>query len=323
MEAFLTFLASYVAGKALDLVGRVSQASLDDALSALEADPLQANWTSPELSVEQKRLLLAVRNIQNPRWWGWMAKMALVPKRSMALIGPSGTGKSRIALRLANRDPNLQLGQSRDIEDDRLLFHSRYCPILVAPGSTSHGVEGLAEIKRQFESDEPPKVVCVVVSDGFHATESDILAGTFARPDSMDDPVPSNLDEFLEYCRGEEIKSLLWYLRSCEVRHRIPSIITLVNKRDLWGLTHESMIPNRYTDLQSEYCKLISNLAENWGFGQPSTHEQFPFYCHGGGFLPKEDLAALALTPRTAMADTLIFQALLFYRYTEGTLRYG
>jgi hypothetical protein len=322
-EIFLAFLAEYLGSKALDLAGQVSLHRLSEALSVLEGNPTAAGWTSQTLHPEERHLLESLRLTQNPEWYGWKAKIFTETDRPVALIGPSGTGKSKIAMRLSGSDPNVQTAQSSHAEHSRVLAYSRFCPIIVAPGHSTHGVAGLAKVKEVFEGKHPPKVVCVVVCDGFHATETDIFVGTYGRPGSLGAPVANDLEGFLDHCHGEEKESLRWYLESCKVAHRIPSLITIVNKRDLWGRRQIQRVPERYTKAEGDYQKAITELANKWGFGQPSTHDLFPLYCHGGGFLPNEDLSASALTNRTAQADAAVLQALLYYRYTEGTLRHG
>jgi energy-coupling factor transporter ATP-binding protein EcfA2 len=322
-ELFLSFLASYIAGKALDVTGKVSLHNLNNAIDNLKNAPDNEGWSSSSLNNEQKFLLEALKKINQPKWMGWWAKISSKTTRPIVLIGPSGSGKSRIAIMLSGGNPNSQIEQSSEAEKETILSHSKYNPIVVAPGHLSHGVTGLAEIKSIFHSNDTPKVVCIVVCDGFHATESGTLSNSFIRPGSLGLPVADNLDDFRNKCRSEEIECLDWYLSACNSKNRIPSIVTIVNKRDLWSSPQSHVVPSRYTEQTTDYIKSINKLCEKWGFGQQSTHDVIPFYCHGGGFLPQENIFSMALSIKTAQVDAMILKALLYYRYTEGTLTNG
>lgn len=233
------------------------------------------------------------------------------------------TGKSFIGARLAGKEPNPSQAMSSELEHDSFIAGLRRSYIVIAPGSFLHGTSGLADLYELMKSRTPPKVICIVVADGFHATSSKLTTG-YIRPGSGGNPVAQDLNGFREYCRTEEISylgNLLEQFSQSNLRARIPALITIANKRDLWSAANQDeRIPLRYQEPASEYGQIIERMRTYFGFDNPSTHDIISMYTFGGGFQPNPNINARALTLGRAEADAMVLKSLIYYRYMECVL---
>ena len=64
------------------------------------------------------------------------------------------------------------------------------------------------------------------------------------------------------------------------IKHRIPAIVTIVNKRDLWEATFaRDSVLERYMSKDTNYGSAVNQLKEKWGLpATPSNHIVFPMY---------------------------------------------
>ena len=161
------------------------------------------------LTDEQKVLLNALKNTSSNRWQSFFVRGPLMKGRPIAVIGPSGTGKSLVAQRIVGRKPTFAPDASVGVERHRWITRWQGQNVMVAPGSFIQDRSGgIHKVIDSLCSDSPPLVVCNVVASGFHATATEALRGTFLRPDSKGVAVADNLDEFLKSCLQEEASYL-------------------------------------------------------------------------------------------------------------------
>jgi adenylate kinase family enzyme len=322
---FLEFLAGYIASKILSHGLSFARDVLTEELYKLRSNPRSVGWKSDGLTDEQQYLIEAIEKTLPITWRRHFIRGPLLKDRPIVIIGPSGVGKTLIASRIAGQKPGTVPSMSSGAERERLISGWQGNNIMVAPGSLQQDEKGgINKVIKSIRSKKSPKVVVIVVAGGYHATEAEILRNTFLRP-GEDQPVADNLDEFIEYCLKEELAYIKFFLQKThqKIRKRIPSIVTIVNKRDLWGARrdHKRRL-SRYIEDSSEYGKLIQALRSEWGLHAPSNHDIFPVYTFGGGFHPDQSIKAKALSLEAAEADAMVLRGLIFYQYTEGSISF-
>ena len=297
---------------------------MDDYLNSLENSPKSHGW-GEALTPNQVSLLQTLRNCSPSLLKTFVSKMKPDRKNPIVLIGPSGVGKTCVALRLAGKRPD-RVSATKD-KTDRTQFIADMEAINVysPPGTYKHG-NYLDTVVKLMTSKTPPSVVCMVVCSGFHATADGPYLGTldkpnFNRPDKKKG-VLKNLKEFRDFCLNEEIEYLndLFERIKGKMKSSIPWVITIVNKKDLWWKYKNAL--NRYTSDNSVYSKTLAKLRGPEGWGAPdrsvTQHIVFPSYLVDDGFGPSPSIPGTSLRQANMEADTLILRGLVFNKYTRG-----
>jgi hypothetical protein len=330
METFFVFLSQWLAGNILNSGARTIGRVLQEKILYLQRHPGNNGWNQP-LTPEQEKLLEALKATKPIVWKRWFARMRTSAQRPIVVLGPSGVGKTIVGFHLAGIKPRRAVQMSDQIELQSLVAQLKAVDIHIAPGSLIHG-EGPGRVFQKIVSDNPPKLVIIVIAGGYHATARATYIGdcntpNYARPGSGRKALASSIEEFTKECREKEEIAFLEDLLDATkglVRGRIPWVITVVNKRDLWQARGDSdEILKRYVDEESPYGSRLFEIRREWGLGQLAAHDCFPAYLDDNGFTPDPKVTKRALTQADILADAMVLRALVFLRYTEGALRYG
>lgn len=317
----LEFLGLWLAGSLLTEGVKLSSKTLSDAIDLFQRDHRRLGWDQ-ELTERDQRLLEALKNTSPAYWKRYILHGPLVKDRPIAIWGPSGTGKTIIADRIAGGSPKYTTQSSSTMERTKLISGWKGLNIFTAPGSGEQDKDGsTVAIKNQLIGDTPPKVFCYVVSGGYHATSASYLTGTFQRPGSQGEAVSETIEGYREKCLEEELMLLQDILKHCSgrMKTRIPVFLTIINKRDIWSAGSDSdQLISRYSG-ESDYTKIVKEICNCWGLGNaPAVHEVYPCYSFAGGFHPDTNIQLQALTASNAEADAMVLRALIYYHYTDG-----
>ena len=102
MTFFLEFLAAYLASHVLDYGLSFSKKRLVEQLNGFQTDPNQYGW-STALTRQQNDLIKVLKRTKSSSWIRFFIHGPLLKDRPIAFIGPSGAGKTCIALRIAGK----------------------------------------------------------------------------------------------------------------------------------------------------------------------------------------------------------------------------
>jgi hypothetical protein len=317
----LEVLGKFLAETLLTEGVKLTAASVQQHVADFRKDPKRYGWNET-LTEREERILEALKNTIPSAWKKIFLRGPLLAKEPIAIWGPSGTGKSIVASRLAGSLPTYAPPSSTRLEQEKIVAGWRGLNILVAPGSHEQDEEGaIAKLKAAMISRKPPKIFCFVVAGGYHATAAQSLYNTFRRPDSGGDDVADDVKGFLERCLAEEVNMLEEIRDHCSgrMKARIPVFLTIINKRDLWGAADRAAVLKRYQNTRTQYGKIVSEICKLWGLGNAAaTHETFSAYTFAGGFHPDNQIKTRALTAADSEADAMLLRALVYYHYTEG-----
>lgn len=341
MDPLLAFLQKWLAQKIQRYGVERGAISIEESIDQLLADPAKQGCTV-KLGDAEKALLAALKEVNR-------AKKPFLnlfgrQDRGIAVLGPSGAGKTVIADRLRDAtslrvdravrwSPRERPRSSIHLEKTRTVARGKILPVLTVPGTQIQSRDGWDRLAQTF-LDSPPQVVVVTVAGGFLATADRDLEGTFRRPNSS--KVLANLEEYLRACRAEEARHVNEFMDFVKARRkvalgresigdedvlttRIRAFVTVVNKRDLWGIDPKGRLAETYRDPFSDYGKAINRMRRTWGPGDGSTHDVLPMFTFGGGFHPYAEARGLMLTEAHAAADTLLLKALLLYRFAGAS----
>ena len=331
---FLKSLGSYLMKKAAAPGIDYTLNVVDEELRKLTEGELPREWEGEALNEEQKQLVAMLPALQGdvPLVGHLRAWLHSTPKRGIALLGPSGAGKSQIALRLRGKAPREDLMYTADDERRKLILAGRRVPLLDTPGESRHAMDGYTDTLDALTGHNPPSVAIVVVAGGYLATAAPEFRGSYRRPGSVGQAVGSDTASYLAACRKEEADYLRLLVDACQrhaatkkidvmPRQRLRAVITVVNKRDLWGALDEGpdAIMAHYGDPASEYGEALAEFRSVFGAVDQHSHDVLPMFTHGGGFHPDPSLDARALTQFHSAVDALLLRTLVSYRYTGGS----
>lgn len=331
---FLKSLGSYLLKKAAAPGIDYTLNVVDDELRRLVEDAPPPEWEGEALSDEQKQLVAMLPSLQGdvPLVGHLRAWLHATPKRGIALLGPSGAGKSQIALRLRGKAPREDLMYTTDDDRRKLILAGRRVPLLDTPGESRHAMDGYADTLDALTGHDPPSVVLIVGAAGYLATAAPEFRSTYRRPGSVGQAVGDDTPSYLAACLEEEANYLRLLVDACRrhatskkidrmPRQRLRAVITVVNKRDLWGVNAAAVdaIVARYADPTSEYGQALGEFRDVFGAVDQHSHDVLPLFTHGGGFHPDASLHARALTHFHSAIDALLLRTLVSYRYTGGS----
>ncbi|PRP95651.1 hypothetical protein ENSA5_37840 [Enhygromyxa salina] len=329
LDSLRTFLIKRAARPMLDYTLTI----LDEELRKLDDVSPPPEWQGGRLTPEQRQFVAMLPALQGDvsttshvRSW-----LRQAPKRGIILLGPSGVGKSQIDLRLRGKAPREDILYTAEDEARRLVLQGRRVPLLDTPGEPRHAMSGYANVLDVMVGSEPPAIAVIVVAGGYLATSMPELRATFIRPNSRAKPVAHTTDEFVSKCREEEATYLRELVDHCRAhaqtkgiepvpQQRLRSVITVVNKRDLWGATSSEQAATlaRYRDPDSAFGVALQEFRDAFGAPDQHSHDVLPLFTHANGFHPDPTIAAQALTPFHSALDALILRTLVSYRYTGG-----
>ncbi len=337
MDALLVFLQKWLAQKIQRFGTDRGATSIEEAIDELLKDPAKAGCTV-KLGDAEKALLAALKEVNRAKkpFLNLFGRQS----RGIAVLGPSGAGKTVIADRLRDAtslrvdravhwSPRERPRSSIHLERSRTVARGKIMPVLTVPGTQIQSRDGWERLAQVF-LETPPQVVLITVAGGFLATADRDLEGTFRRPNSA--AVIDKLEDYLRACRKEEAQHIHEFMDFVKERRklalgresitdddvmttRVRSFITVVNKRDLWGIDPKGRLAETYRDPFSDYGRAIGRLRRAFGPGDGSTHDVLPMFTFGGGFHPHAEARGLMLTEAHAAADTLLLKALILYRY--------
>ena len=318
----LEFLGMWLAETLLTEGVKLTAANIQQYVEEFRKDPKRFGWDNA-LTERDERILEALKNTTPSAWKKIFLRGPLLAKKSIAIWGPSGTGKSIVASRLAGSLPTYAPASSTRMEQEKIVAGWRGLNILVAPGSHEQDEEGaIAKLKAAMISTNPPQIFCFVVAGGYHATAAQSVYNTFRRPGSGGRDVAKNVEGFRKVCLAEEISMLEEIRDHCagRMKARIPVFLTVINKRDLWSAADQAgTILSRYQGGRGRYRRTVSEICNLWALGKaPAEHDVFPSYTFAGGFHPDNQIKTRALTAADSEADAMMLRALIYYHYTEG-----
>lgn len=335
-ELFLGFIFDWLGVKILDAGLSSAWKGLEQQLDSLIDQPTANGWDE-EWTDEQRRFIHALKITHPSAWNRGIAQLKKAHSRPIIIIGPSGVGKTVVGLQLAGIEPR-DVETSREMEIKKLVGALREIKVYIAPGSFIHN-EGAVKVLQKLTNQNAPKVVINVVAGGFHATASKGFIGDLTTPNFMrpgnDENVASNTNGFLAYCRDtEEVEYLDSVYQSCKgkIQTRIPWIISVVNKKDLWqALPDPKSIANRYAkknvkqmqkrQKSPNFGNMMHKLREEFSNGDTLTgYDSLPVYLDNNGFYPDPKVRKLALPKSEMLADAMILRATVYLRYTEGNV---
>ncbi len=326
--SFLTLLVNFAAKKLFNLAGDKTKRRLIEEIQKAANNPQSFGLES--LNESQEGL---IKDLITTQYSLWQQPLSLVPRpllneSPIVIIGPSGVGKSMIADRLMGKEPNpSQLSSVRpELRRIKVASWPPGVKLIVAPGDWEEDSHGIKKVISIIASNKPPKIICLVTCYGYHATEGFLYRGTYNRPSQDDDNNAETQEEFIEKCLQEEIiylkrfmKQMRKYLenqRITEIRKRIPKVLLIINKKDLWQSNHkESDVIQRYTNPDSEFGRVISNFRRMVGLDYEASYQVFPNYTFWGGFHPDPSVKASAFTREQAEASALVLRALIYNMY--------
>jgi hypothetical protein len=328
LEALGSYLIQRAAQPGLDYTLQV----LDDELHKLTAPAPPREWKLGPLTPEQQEFVSMVPTLQDvsvlSHIRSWLRR---APKRGIILLGPSGAGKSQLDLRLRGKAPQEDILYTADDETRRLVLQGRRVPLLDTPGAQDHARLGYGDALEAMLRVEPPSVAIIAVAGGYLATSMPDLRATFVRPSSGGRTVASSTTKFIEHCCEEEAGYVREFVQQCRAhaktnriepmpRQRLRAVITVLNKRDLWGANAESAAQTiaYYQDPSSPYGAALQEFRDAFGAPDQHSHDVLPMFTHGSGFHPDSTVAARALTPFDSAIDALLLRTLVSYRYTGG-----
>jgi energy-coupling factor transporter ATP-binding protein EcfA2 len=330
--AFLEMLGSFLLKKAAQPLLDYSLRLVDEELERLCSSPApEGNLEA--LTPSQIEFIRTLPYLQGKESMisRILSQVRATPKRGIVLLGPSGAGKSQIERRLRGVAPEEQGFITSDTRTRGLPFQGRRIPLSDSPGSSRHAMGGYVDLLDLLTGREPPEVAILVVAGGYLASSIPEMRATFARPDSMGRLVAGTTAEFVEACRKEETDYLLQIVDRCKnhapskkgqpiPQKKMRAIITVINKRDLWGVTEEDYreTVNFYTATDTAYGKALHEFRCFFGSPQQHSHDTMPFFTHGGGFHPDASTIGRALTPFHSAVDALLLRTLVAYRYAGG-----
>jgi hypothetical protein len=323
LEPFLTFLGSWAARKVLDGSYSFFMEQIDTYTNSLIKSPIAEGWHTP-LTPDQVSLVKTIQQTTPSRIRSFVATMRKARPRPIILLGPSGVGKTCVALRLAGKTPDRVVATRDTPETEKFVAGLKAIKVLSPPGYRLHG-DYLDTVSELITSENPPSVVCIVVCGGFHATAKKEHEGTldkpnFRRPGAT--VVPANIKEFRRMCYREEELYLqdVYEMVAGKLKESIPWVITIANKRDLWW--HYAEVLKRYESSTSGYGRALNRLRGPECFGAPdkstSSHILFPAYISDDGFGPDPSFESTALRQAHMEADAMILRALVFNKYARG-----
>jgi len=241
-------------------------------------------------------------------------------------LGPSGVGKSSVAMRLAGKNPEHVKASRGRGEVEKFIADLKKLNIISPPGHYIHG-EYLSDFEKSVTSNSPPPLIIFVAAAGYHATAEDAYIGRLDRANynrpGLRGGKPRKINTFVDLCLKEEEAYLEDIIEkiSGKMKKSIPWVITIANKKDLWWDERESVI-KRYSSIESEYGKRLYQVRGNEGFGGPdqstSNHIVFPAYLSDNGFSPNPAFKRTSLTQAHMEADSMILRALVFHKYLRG-----
>ena len=324
IDLFTEFLIGWAAAKMLDLGIKRFQDQLSEQLSSLEHSPRAHGWKLA-LTQDQISLLRTLKHTPHSKLKAFITRINPTRKNSIVLMGPSGVGKTCVALRLAGRVPDRVTATKDKVEKDRFVADLRAINVFSPPGSYAHG-DYLGKIAELMTSKNPPSVVGMVVCSGFHATaDPDYLgtmsSGNFGRPGRTGKRL-TTLREFRSACLREEIDYINAVFEKIKgkMQTAIPWVITIVNKKDLWWKYKLAL--NRYNSELSSYGKALKRLRGPSGWGAPdgstTQHAVFPAYLVDDGFGPAPSIQGTSFRQAHMEADALILRAVVFNKYTRS-----
>jgi hypothetical protein len=324
VDPFTSFLVSWAAGKVLDKSFGTFVADIDTYVGSLIKSPLSEGWDE-DLTADQISLVQTLRQTTPSRLGRFIAKFRNSRPRPIVLLGPSGVGKTCVALRLAGKTPERVMATKDAPETEKFVAGLKAINVISPPGYRLHG-DYLDTVSRLMRSNQPPSVICVIVCGGFHATALPGFEGTlekpnFSRPDQRG-AIPATIEGFRKVCFREEELYLgdVFDTVAGHLRESIPWVVTVVNKRDLWW--HYPDVMKRYESQRSGYGKALTKLRGPECFGAPdgstSSHILFPAYLSDDGFGPDPSFQSTALRQAHMEADAMVLRAIVFNKYARG-----
>ncbi len=328
-EGFLAWVGGWLANRAMEEVLGRSAAHARSAIENTIKNPTDFHWRHDEFSDAEKTLMRLLVYSRPGMLQRLVARLSS-SSRGVLVIGASGSGKSNFIYRLAGKKPPTGLLSSTENETKFDYYATTRIPIKAIPGNEQHQLGQWKKAADLFFQGPVPKVICSVTSYGYLATAREDLEG-FVRPHSGDEPIADNTEAYTALCREEEISHIREFFKYCEYQGRslgkprpremVPTFISIINKRDLWGARYRTdEVIEHYQGKSKEYAKTIQEVGSTWGPANGVTHLVMPNFTIGGGFLPDpHGTQAIALTQRAAMADALLIRATLLYYLTDGT----
>jgi hypothetical protein len=323
IDPFLSFLGSWAARKVLDRGFSVFVEQIDTYAGSLLKSPLSEGWEST-LTPDQESLIETIRQTTPSRIRKFVSMLRKDRPRPVILLGPSGVGKTCVALRLAGKTPD-RVAATRDApEIEKFVAGLKAIKVVSPPGYRLHG-DYLDTVKKLITSKQPPSVVCLVVCGGFHATATKEHEGTLEKPNFSRPGLRKaalNIKEFRKICYREEELYLddVFKMVAGKLQESIPWAITIANKRDLWW--HDHSVLTRYDSRTSGYGRALHRILGPKCFGAPdnstSSHILFPAYLSDDGFGPDPSFQSTALRQAHMEADAMILRALVFNKYARG-----
>ncbi len=240
-KGLVSGIGSFVAQKGLQGVNEwLKEAAKKDGR---ELTPQEFSWVEAMLASDKAGF--------------WKAQFKLTNRRGIAVIGPSGAGKTALWSHLTEGQFVPPLVSTPERENKDVRFGARYVRVTDTPGSEWH-----VDIKDEtydFINQGDVDVLILVLANGYLDTTG--LSG-FRRPGSKTE-IASSLEGYHQHCLDEEaewLDQLIAHIK--EPKPRIPYLMVLINKIDQWipqsseVLEHYQVGPpsRKITEIANKLC---------------------------------------------------------------------
>lgn len=220
-----TALVTWI-GKALlrGALGKVAQYGVRGIVDWAEE---QAKSEGLVLSDVDKLRIVSIFSEDRSFWSALAAQFKTVRRRGIAIVGPSGGGKTSLCNFLCGR-PIAPSHSTAERVGDETRFGARYIRVMDTPGSQFH--VNLETETYQFVEEAKIDVLVVVLAYGYLDT---IGIRDLRRP-GMKKPYTS-LERYLDRARREEVEWLQAFAERVEASNaKIPYCMVVINKMDHW-----------------------------------------------------------------------------------------
>jgi len=203
----------------------------------IELAEKQANLKKLDFTEDDEKIIREIFAEDSSFWKELVAQFKIVHRKGIAIVGPSGVGKTSLCHYLSGkRTVTLYSTEERKYETGR--FNSRYVQIADTPGSYIH-----VNLKREsYDYIRKGDISILILRLGYGYLDTIGIQG-FSRPGQRRSQIDT-LEEYLNKTRQEEIEWLEDLLSGIpEIKKTIPYCMVVLNKMDHWHNEIDHVLP--------------------------------------------------------------------------------